>query len=145
MLCAYHRDAQVNQSVAFGQTRITNANNIFNSARIRSDAKISRQLFTKFLLQGESKSMLPRHAERLSVGQNPLSNPEAWRVRATLKCGTREKGVQTPDVLPLSCLRRPRLWDRRVWKPLRNVKLAKREHVQEISHPKQWRFQMEKQ
>ena len=46
--------------------------------------------------------MLPRLAERVPVGQNPLSNPEAWRVRATLKCGTKEKGVQTLDVLPLS-------------------------------------------
>ena len=46
--------------------------------------------------------MLPRLAERVLVGQNPLSNREAWRVRAVLKCGTREKGVQTLDVLPLS-------------------------------------------
>ena len=35
-------------------------------------------------------------------GTDPSSNPKARRVRAALKCGTREKGVQTPDVFPLS-------------------------------------------
>ena len=46
--------------------------------------------------------MLPHLAERVFVGQNPLSNPIAWRVRVTLKCRTREKGVPTPDAILLS-------------------------------------------
>ena len=46
--------------------------------------------------------MLSRLAERISVGQNPSSNLKARGVRVTLKCGTGEKEVQTPDVILLS-------------------------------------------
>ena len=46
--------------------------------------------------------MLSRLAQRVSVGQNPSSNPKARGVRVTLKCGTGEKGVQTPDVILLN-------------------------------------------
>ena len=48
------------------------------SARIRSDVKISRQLFTYFLFEkSESKCMLPRLAESVTVGQNLSSDPDA--------------------------------------------------------------------
>ena len=36
------------------------------------------------------------------MGQDPSSNPKAREVRVSLKCGTREKRVQTPDVILLS-------------------------------------------
>ena len=52
--------------------------------------------------EGESKCMLLRLAESVTAGQNPSSNNEAQGVRVALKCGTREKGVQSSDVLPLS-------------------------------------------
>ena len=55
-----------------------------------------------FLYKGESTCMLLRLAESVTVGQNPSSNPKARGVRVTLNCGTREKGVQTPDFILLS-------------------------------------------
>ena len=72
--------------------------------------------------------MLSRLAESvLLVGHNPSSNPKAWGVQVTLKCGTGEKGVQTPDVLPSSQPRETVV--------LVNVRLAKREHVQKDLSP----------
>ena len=47
--------------------------------------------------------MLLRLAESVIVRQKILRvTTKAQRVRLALKCGIREKGVQTPDVLPLS-------------------------------------------
>ena len=46
--------------------------------------------------------MMSRLAESVTVGQNLSSNPKSQGVRVTLKCGIREKGVQTLDVILLS-------------------------------------------
>ena len=86
------------------------------SARIRSDVKISRQFFTYFLFeQSESKCMLPRLAESVIVGQNLSSNPEAWGVDVTLKCGTGEQRVQTLDVVLLCLAREAVVLVQKVW------------------------------
>ena len=78
---------------------------------------------------------MSRLAESLPVGQNPSSNPKARGVRVTLKCGTREKGVQTPDAILLSLPREIVALVQKTWKSPRNVRLAKREHVQKDLSP----------
>ena len=47
------------------------------SARIRSDVKISDSFSPNFFEQSESKCMLPRHAESVTVRQNLSSDPDA--------------------------------------------------------------------
>ena len=72
------------------------------SARIRSDVQdLMTALHLTCLTKWQRVHVASSRGKR-DCGTDPSSNPKAWRVRAALKCGTREKGVHTLDVLPLS-------------------------------------------
>ena len=141
-------EAKTNSIVLIKQGRTEFCTSVQPYARIFSDEKISRKLFTWFLWRWKQAHDVSSRGTAYLWDKILQVTPKYQGVWDTLKCELGKKEMWTPNVVLFSELRgiESYEWFRRLWRYVsqRRMPGETEKHEQKIFHPKQCWFQMKK-